>query len=470
MSPEMTIPTLKALEDQWRREDADEVTNVAAGDTTSTVEMPLPEGEERSDEALACPAIEDGEGGLGGETSPPRNGTDSFRSAFHPLKAKQNATQVGAGNGSARSWPWIPFAGIVPPEVEILPDGSRRLKGVEDPFRFDSPKGNETQNATHSALNVQTAPEIAAQEDYEVSWVWDGFLARGTTTLVAGVPKVGKSTLYFDLIEAMECGEPFLDRATTKTGALILSEEPGITLRDKAEGLPDTVHVLLWEKNHQIPYSILIRKAVEYCLENGLGLLVIDSFARWSRVEESDPQEMLAALKPLQEAADAGLAVLIVHHHRKAAGTDGERMRGSNALTGAVATFIDLERRKGVSKNARYVSTNSWFAEPPEEFVYERDPEDGYRVLDPSEAKLARAKKGKAAANVEAERKQLLAALSESPGSTKQELGQILVWPSSRIYTRLNALQDEGKVRHEGAGGKGDPHRWSLIEEEELAA
>jgi AAA domain len=439
-SPE-TVPSLEDLEEQWDREDAAEAISVAAGDTTSDLTTAW-KSETRP------------------EVSAKKRNADSLRSAFSSPYATRNETQMNghAGNGAV-------------PEVEILPDGSRRLKGLEeDPFRFVSPKRNETQNATHFDLSVQTAPEISAQEDYEVSWVWDGFLAKGTMTILAGKPKVGKSTMYFDLIRAMEHGEPFLGCATVKTGALILSEESGVTIKPKSGGLPATVQFLLWEKNHEIPYPILIHEAVKYCLENDLGLLVLDSLADWSGVQEGDAQGVLDALKPLREAAAAGLAVLIVHHHRKAAGTDGDQVRGSNALTGAVDTFIDLERRKSVGKNARYVSTNSRLPDPPEEFVYERCAEGGYRVLDPSEAKLGTKRSGKGSANIEAEKTQLLAVLSESPGSTKEELAHVLDWAASRAYTRLNALQDEGKVRHEGAGGKGDPHRWSLIEKEELAA
>jgi predicted ATP-dependent serine protease len=352
----------------------------------------------------------------------------------------------------------------VPPEVEIWPDGSWRLKGLEkDPFRFDSPKGNETQNATHSALSVQTAPELAAQEGLEVRWAWDGFVAHGTITLLAGKPKVGKSTLYFDLLDAMERGQPFLDFATTKTGALILTEESAITLRHKLEDLPGTVHLVLWEQNHHIPYPALIHQAVEHCKANGLGILVVDPLALWSGVEESDPQKILRSLKPLQEAAAEGLAVLCIHHQRKVMGQDGDAVRGSNALTGAVTTFVELERRKGVGKQARYVNTNSRLPDPPEEFVYERGAEGDYRVLDPTEAKLKTKRSGKASANAEAEKAQLLAALSESPGSTKDELAQALDWAVSRAYSRLKALEDEGKVSHEGTGGKGDPHRWSVV-------
>jgi hypothetical protein len=187
---------------------------------------------------------------------------------------------------------------------------------------------------------------------------------------------------------------------------------------------------------------------------------VLDSFARWSGVQEADPQEMLAALRPLQEAADAGLSVLIVHHHRKAAGQDGDAMRGTNALTGGVAAVVDLERRKGVGKNARYVNTNSWLPDPPEEFVYERDPDHGYRVLDPSEAKLTTRRRAKSGVTAEAEKTAILDALTEP--KTKDELAEILTWPRSRVYNRLNALHDEGKVARHGTGGKGDPHRWSL--------
>jgi hypothetical protein len=64
-------------------------------------------------------------------------------------------------------------------------------------------------------------------------WNWAGLVAPRTITLLAGKPKVGKSTFLFGLFGALVAGEPFLGRQTSKSGLLLLSEEREDTLAEK---------------------------------------------------------------------------------------------------------------------------------------------------------------------------------------------------------------------------------------------
>ena len=48
----------------------------------------------------------------------------------------------------------------------------------------------------------------------EPDWVWQGFLAPGSLTMLAGHPFAGKSRLVSGLLRALETGEPFLGRKT----------------------------------------------------------------------------------------------------------------------------------------------------------------------------------------------------------------------------------------------------------------
>jgi hypothetical protein len=68
----------------------------------------------------------------------------------------------------------------------------------------------------------------------EPAWVLRGYLAPFALTLVAGRPKVGKSTLLVALLAQVVVGAPFASVETVPTGVLILTEERRDTLAEKA--------------------------------------------------------------------------------------------------------------------------------------------------------------------------------------------------------------------------------------------
>lgn len=192
---------------------------------------------------------------------------------------------------------------------------------------------------------------LLADVPTEPPWQWDGYLAPGWVTLLAGQPKVGKSTLVHGLLGALAAGAPFLGASTLPTAAVILSEEPieGLSEKTARFGGQD-VHHAIENRMHlrTVPWADLVGSAVEHALSNDLGLIVVDTLAELAGIrgeEENDSGAILAAVAPLRAAADAGLAVLIVSHHRKSGGRYGAAVRGSNALPGAVDVILELERR-----------------------------------------------------------------------------------------------------------------------------
>src|SRR3954453_13175848 len=91
----------------------------------------------------------------------------------------------------------------------------------------------------------------------EPPWLWDGFLAEGAVTMLAGHPFAGKSMLVGGLLRALEQGTPFLGRPTVPATTLLLTEEDDTGLRARAEALGSldvsgeyigrTSGVLAWE-------------------------------------------------------------------------------------------------------------------------------------------------------------------------------------------------------------------------------
>jgi hypothetical protein len=289
----------------------------------------------------------------------------------------------------------------------------------------------------------------------EPDWTWQGYLAPGAITLLAGRPKVGKSTLLFALVAALEAGKPLVELDTRPVGALILSEERGSTLAEKAQrwDLNGRVHLLMRHQANGRDWAGVISESVDYCQRHGLGVLVVDTWDKWTGLKgdaENNAGAILEALEPLVQAAGADLAVLICAHQRKSFGEFGEAVRGSNALTGGVDVVLELERPRSdvlSGEGVRVLQAVSRFSGTPEELVIALG-EDGYE---------ARGDALTAAAEVE--QKQILAALEVLGEGSYEKLHEETGLPRTTVQRRLEELGD--RVVKRGAGKRGDPFLFS---------
>ncbi len=166
--------------------------------------------------------------------------------------------------------------------------------------------------------------------------------------LAAGKPKVGNSTLTCALMEAIVTGAPtFLGRAVRGGAVVFVSEESSGKLAGRLPRHPAR-HVLSRDDAFPKPAWVdLNAGSVQYARRVNAVLLIIDRLAFWSALgadREKDAGSVQEVMTPLIEATRAGLAVLLVHHQRKAGGEDGDAIRGSTALAGATDANLELER------------------------------------------------------------------------------------------------------------------------------
>lgn len=352
-----------------------------------------------------------------------------------------------------RLWKWLNKSRIAQSERVVAaavgePEGPLRdidPEEIPDEVGWARKNGQPPEEEPKVVLPFAPLSETLANTPPEPDWLWRGYLAPGTVTLLAGKPKVGKSTMLFELIAALGAGRSFLGLETAKAGVLLLSEERESTLQEKRllylaeSGLEP--HVLMRYQLCGCPWPDATGQAVEYCADRELVVLVVDTLDKWTGLAgdaESKAGAILVALEPLMVAAGDGLAVVISSHQRKAAGTHGEAVRGSNALVGSVDVVAELERvTDTLGPNVRVLKSESRFAGTPQELACELT-ETGYVARDAVDA-MAEA----------AEVDRLLKALKASPDVTITDLVE-QGFPKTRTGERLGRLLEDGAVTRTG--------------------
>ncbi len=310
-------------------------------------------------------------------------------------------------------------------------------------------------------LVFRSATEVRASAPEEPDFVLDGYFFRGAVTAVGGKPKAGKSTLVLAAVEAIATGAPtFLGRGIRGGPVVYVSEEGAGTLRSK---LPtsDRIRVLTREDAWPKPtWTDLVLAAVTEARRVDAVLLVIDTFAYWAALgadQEKDAGAVGGALNALVEAALAGLAVVLVHHHRKGGGENGDALRGSTALPGVVEVIMDIERLPDPDAppaHRQILGLGRYPERTPAALVVDRDPATcAWRVIGEAD--------GRSDAERVSWREKLLGALpATEPGATREDIERLLGADCRKWRGDLGALAKDGSVLVTGAGKKGNPERF----------
>lgn len=297
-------------------------------------------------------------------------------------------------------------------------------------------------------------------------WVWPGYLARGNLTLLTSRWKAGKTTLLAGLLRALDRGDPFLDRPCPPASAVVVSEEAASHWAARHRAIPVGPRARLISRpflTRPTPadWDDLVREAEAARQADGLDLLVIDPLASFlPGKSDSDPATLFHFLDPLRRLAEGGVAVLVLHHPRKAASEEGSTARGSGALLGFVDVVVELHAAGHLpaDANRRRLVAFSRLPDAPRQLVYEWTPgTPDFRLVDDPALERFR-DYWEVVRGVLAERQ---------TAATHKEL--LADWPADRVppsvgqlYEWLSRAAAEGWVTRSGGGTRNDPFRCRL--------
>ena len=322
-------------------------------------------------------------------------------------------------------------------------------------------------------MSITTLPkefwdqEVMATDDQGTDWIWDGFIARGSITLLTGMWKAGKTTLLSLLLARRKDGG-MLGGLPVKPGkTLIVTEENPQRWAQRARAMNFGGKVCFLARPFlniptQEEWQTLLDRMLQLRSEHGIDLAVIDPLAPFFHCE-NNAKNILQTMLPLGALARAGMAVVGMHHPAKGEKPLGTAARGSGALLGHVDISIEMRHPGGdpLTRRRRFFSL-SRLPETPRSLLLELNPEgtdylpvpDEY--VDPFQENWT----------------VLRMVLEDAQGKlTRKEILQD--WPAdfnkphpATLHHWLDRAVHEGLVRSEGSGRKKDPFMYWLPERE----
>lgn len=300
-------------------------------------------------------------------------------------------------------------------------------------------------------------------------WIWDGYLGPGQITLFTSVWKSGKTTLLAHLLAQRRAGGTLCGRAVAPGATAVVSEETPTLWQDRHARLgfgPNDRFLCRPFVTLPSPpaWQELIDHLAELRRTDGIDLVALDPLAFFLPAgAEGNAQLLMSAMGSLRKLAKTGLAVLLLHHPRKAAAGEGMAARGCGALSAAVDFILEMHRADAGPGNDRQRRL----------LAFSRDP------ATPRSVRIELSADGLAFTCVEeppAEDEflqtwQVLRIVFEDARGelTRQQI--IEQWPTAypcpkpvTLWHRLSEAHQRGLIRRDGDGHRADPFRYYLPE------
>jgi hypothetical protein len=305
-------------------------------------------------------------------------------------------------------------------------------------------------------------------------WLVDGWLRLGGTSIWAGKPKCGKSTLLQQLAVSVALGRNFLGRVVQQGLALYALldgdnlDATRIRLAEMAGGSPFNGSLAVAD---DVPFSKpehATQKLQEMIGDKRPSLVVLDTLPGFLSVESLDKfPEMRPYLRQLSRLAESlGCHIALSHHDKKRqADAASDRLNGSTAIGATVEALVSVQlatdgRQTVECAQHRY---GNGFPKTQLSFdpaTYRSTP---FGTVEEIRSQGVEAREGDL-------RREVLAILQVEGRMERNKLMSELTGMASRKLTTIKSLVDEGSLSVTGAGVRGDPLTYQLATHQLLEA
>lgn len=302
---------------------------------------------------------------------------------------------------------------------------------------------------------------LLKKPDEVLPYIVDDILIEGGTSLFAGKPKAGKSTLAQWLALKVVRGEQFLGKNTKKSKILYLAlEEKESQLRAHFKAMGAEYESELLIHAAPAPQEKTLEELFEEIVKHKPGLVIIDTVFRLIReVDVNDYGKINRSLEPIGNIARlTNTHIALVHHMGKAEREGADGVLGSTAIAGLVDAILMVRRDESGRRTLR-TQMRYGFDIPEAELIF-----DGSTRAINLGSEVDKEK------NAVAEITESIAFYLESRAVPVDE-GEIHDNVHGKKQTKVRVLREmlkSGAVRRSGKGGKGDPFQYFIASEDKF--
>ncbi len=314
-----------------------------------------------------------------------------------------------------------------------------------------------------------------------------GLVDAGELTLVSGDPGSCKSLLAVNFAAAVASGREFgclrKEPRDPLPVLLCLAEYSRYRASQRLAAVIQHYGIQrgmlrVWTRQDPPGFLNLTARSSELALEladlvrkEGVGLVVLDSLSEVHDQDENDRRAMVSLVQDLRLIADAGCAVVPIHHNRKApAGGKGRGgdpsladVRGSTALPAGLATALAC-RRENADEDGSLSAISVWT-----KHNYSRPDPRAFRfTLDnPATGVITSVEPVELGGRPAHSDQEILDAMKALGGKDLkvQAIVQETGIGEKTVRVRLAAMADEGKIPRPTAGDRG-AKLWSVRDED----
>lgn len=199
-------------------------------------------------------------------------------------------------------------------------------------------------------VKIDEIPSVHSVSSAGIEFIIPGLIASSAVTAITGDAGAGKTTFATALAGCVACGTEFLGRESLQRPVLILDREntaPIVQERLTRLRIQDGSGLRIWggwlPDEAPEPGASVILEWVDRC--NPKPLIIVDSLIAFLDGDENDAQVVRAFMQQLRNLADAGAAVVVLHHSGK--GESSRKYRGSSDFKASIDVGYTLANLGG---------------------------------------------------------------------------------------------------------------------------